>query len=137
MGFKVKVEGEVVHEIEGDEAEISGVSLMTVKGEAGRVGLPVEADEVEIVFERRDLLESEWLDVVTRNAEGERRTRVEEAGSKKVEAGRKLQEEMDKKAQEDFEAAAAAAAGTPPAAPAEEELVTAPAKAEGATKKAG
>jgi len=117
MGFVIKINGEKAWESEGDHVLVNSVTIRSAQGEAGKLSVPNSMQECDIIVEERDTLESDWLDVQTRERELERASEIEEKSADRVTEGRKLQEELDKEA-----------AG-------ETEETPTPTKATGATKK--
>lgn len=96
MGFKVKVGDTVVYETEETPEEITSVSFLTLQGEAGRIGSPITNDTVSLIFETRDLVASDYLDVVGKQADDARREAVEAAGKKTVKASKSSKKEESK-----------------------------------------
>lgn len=97
MGFKVKVGDTVVYETEETPEEITSVSFLTLQGEAGRIGSPITNDTVSLIFETRDLVASDYLDVVGKQADDARREAIEAAAGKKaVKASKSSKKEESK-----------------------------------------
>lgn len=106
MGFVIKINGEKAWESKDDDHTlVTAVTIRSAQGEAGVLNVPNSMQECDIIVTERDNLESEWLDVNTRKAEVERAERIEEASSDRVSEGRQLQEELDRKAEEEAEEA--------------------------------
>lgn len=102
MGFVIKINGEKAWESKDDDHTlVTAVTIRSAQGEAGVLNVPNSMQECDIIVTERDNLESEWLDVNTRRDEIERATRIEEASTDRVTEGRKLQEELDRKAAEE------------------------------------
>lgn len=135
MGFKVLINGELAKEFDGDHQLVDTVSLNSVQGEETSMKVSNDVSQINVIVNLRNAVESTYLDLQEMTRVRERQEAVEKASAKDVEAGRKLQQEMDDKAAKEQEEAVAAAMGI---APNEEEdaRVTEPAKPTKTTEKA-
>jgi DNA repair exonuclease SbcCD nuclease subunit len=111
MGFKLYLGDELIKEYEGDHQLVTRISLNSAQGEAGVLAVPNSVDTAVILVTIRDTTEElVYSDMMEQQAMEKRAEAVEKASVERAKEGRKLQDEMDKKAAADAEAVAAAAA---------------------------